>query len=327
MIIIKTPTRLSLCGGGSDFEVFFTQYSGAVIGSTINKYSYITIRDIPKHFGCNYKLVYSKIETSQDIQKIDHKYFQAALDYFNINNVELHHISDLPGGLGLGSSSAFMVCLVHALSVYQNKRYASLSKKNLSNTAINIERNILGQSGGWQDQIWSAFGGLNLIKFYKDKTFDVNPIPISNDQLKRLEKHILLIDTNIHRDASTIAKSYISNEEKMKSNLQIYNLVQPAYEAIISENYKELGKIITESWNIKKNLSNLVTNDKINEIEDISINKGAYGFKLLGSGGGGTCLILCPPEIQKEILNNFIGLFKIDFEFENGGSKVILYDQ
>lgn len=325
MIIIKTPTRISLIGGGTDVPLFFNKHGGAVIGSTINKYSYITARTIPNHFNCHYKLVYSQIETAQQVDQIDHKYFKAALDYFNTDHIELHHISDLPGNLGLGSSSAFMVAVIHALSIFQNKRYASFSKRNLAEIAINIERNILGEAGGWQDQIWSSYGGINMINFY-NKTFDVNPIPIVDDHIKRLEKHLLLIDTGISRRSSEVAKTYVDDEAKMQTNIAIKNLVQPAYDAIISENYKELGKLITESWTIKRELSNSVSNNKIDEIQDISLKKGAYGFKLLGSGGGGVALIVADPTTHQSILNNFIGLFKIDFKFEFGGSRIILYD-
>ena len=129
MIISKTPYRLSFFGGGTDFEEYFSIYGGETIGTTIDKYCYVSIRSLQKFFDHNYRISWSRKRTKK-VSQIYHPTVKGLLTHLNLNKegLEIHYDGDLPGNSGIGSSSSFCVGLISALN---KNMILSLIKKKL----------------------------------------------------------------------------------------------------------------------------------------------------------------------------------------------------
>src|SRR6266850_918298 len=199
MIITRTPFRISFFGGGTDYPAWFKEHGGAVVTSTIDKYCYITCRYLPPFFDYKSRILYSKVETVMENDKIDHPAVRAVLERLKIKEgVEIHHDGDLPARTGLGSSSSFAVGLLHALYAMQNKM---LDKMDLAKEAIHIEQNVLKENVGCQDQVIAALGGFQKIDFLPSGEIRANPITIGREKLEGLQDHILLYFTGFSRIA------------------------------------------------------------------------------------------------------------------------------
>ena len=220
MIISKTPFRVSFFGGGTDFKDYYERYGGYVIGSTINKYCYITLRQLPPFFKEKYRLVWSKIELVNKVQNIAHPCIRSVLKNYNIKNgLEIIHASDLPARSGIGSSSSFSVGLIHCINVLNNKK---VNKLSLAKEAINLEQNILKEHVGTQDQIWATCGGFNEIYFNK-KGFEVKKIKITEIKKKELSDNLIMFFTGKSRYSEIIEKNKMENLEK---KLQYYHIIK-----------------------------------------------------------------------------------------------------
>jgi D-glycero-alpha-D-manno-heptose-7-phosphate kinase len=185
MIFSKTPYRISLFGGGTDFPEWFNDNKSLIISSTIDKYANIGIRYLPPFFEKKNRIVWSKIELTNTISDISHPSIKAILKYFNENKgVEIHHFGDLPARSGIASSSSFTVGLLNLLFFLNKKK---ISKKKLSEIAIYIEKTILKEEGGWQDQIIVSEGGFNEIAFFDNK-FKISKINIDTKTKKNLDE-------------------------------------------------------------------------------------------------------------------------------------------
>ena len=216
MIITKTPYRISFFGGGSDYPEWFNKYYGEVISTTINKYLYISCRELPHFFKHKFRIVYSKIENVKTINEIKHNGVKQLLNYLKVKNgLEIHYDGDLPSRSGMGSSSCFIVGLLNALSKSQN---IQLNKKKLANMSIEIERNIMRENVGLQDQIAASYGGFNRIRFEKNN-YKVNKIICNKSFRDDLNKKLFLLYTGKSRTAEKITRSYtnkLSQNKKKK---------------------------------------------------------------------------------------------------------------
>ena len=220
MIISRSPLRISLFGGGTDYPEWFSKNGSIVIGGTINKYSYIHARYLPKIFNFNYRLRYFKTELTKNINDIHHGPYREILKYFKCSkeNIEIIHTSDLPALSGLGSSSSSTVSAINAIATLHG---SFLSKKNLANLGIEIERNILKESVGCQDQIFSAFGGFNSIKFRMNEDYVVEDLLSNKNKIDKLNKSSILIWSGQQRNGQNLEKRKIT---KIKKNLLDKNL-------------------------------------------------------------------------------------------------------
>ena len=326
MIISRTPFRISFFGGGTDYPVWYRESEGAVVATTIDKYCYITCRYLPPFFEHKHRVVYSKIEAVKDISEIQHPSIRATLQFMNIGDgVEIHHDGDLPARTGLGSSSSFTVGLLHCLYAIKG---IMPTKTQLAQDAINIEQNILKENVGSQDQILASFGGFNKITFRADNSFHVNPVIISNDTLQQLQNHLMFFFTGFSRYASDIAKNQIENTNNRKHELWIMRQMVDEAIAILNNGKRdivEFGKLLHESWKLKKSLSDRITTPQIDMIYESAQEAGAIGGKLIGAGGGGFILIFAKPEDQPKIKEKLKGLLLVPFSFENYGSQIIVY--
>ena len=326
MIICRTPLRISLFGGGTDFEEWFDKNEGIVMSMAINQYCYATLREIPDIHPFKYRLRYFKNEFTKSIKRINHKSIKAVLEKFHKSNksLEIIHSADLPALSGLGSSSAFTVSLINLIYANNNE---DVNKRQLANKSVYIEKKILKESVGYQDQFASSFGGFNIINFSKKK-ISVNPINISHDKIIKLLNNMVLYFSGYQRQAQVIEKKKIKNIKQNEILLkELYELTFEAKNVLYSKNknfLKELSNLLNQSWKLKKKLAPGVTNKKIDKLINLGLNNGASSAKLLGAGGGGFVLYLTQNNAQKKKLLKKLSKFKIvNFKIDELGSQIL----
>lgn len=326
MIISRTPFRISFFGGGTDYPIWYEKYGGMALSATINKYAYITARELPPFFEYKHRIQYYLREEVDEIEKIKHPVVREALKLFDIKfGLEIVHNADLPARSGLGSSSTFTTGLLHALYGINNKM---ITKRELALTAINLEQNIIGEAVGSQDQTAASFGGLNLIEFSKQKTFEVRELTISKERINMLQENLLLCFTGFSRTAEKIAKTQIEVTKNKKKELDMMiELLKQAKEVLLNDKISmdHFGRLLNEQWAIKKSLTNNISNSQIDEIYQAGINSGAIGGKLLGAGGGGFMIFYAKKRFHKKIKESLKSKLFVPFRFENTGSQIIYY--
>ncbi len=325
MIISRTPFRISFFGGGTDYPVWYKEHGGAVLATSIDKYCYISCRYLPPFFEHKSRIAYSKIENVRSHEEIEHPSVRATLKYMNIEDgVEVHHDGDLPARTGLGSSSSFTVGFLHAL--FALKRIMP-TKMQLAKEAIYIEQAVLKENVGCQDQVIAALGGLCRIDFCSDHDIRMTPIIIGQGRLEDVQNHLLLYFTGFSRFASDIAKEQIERTKDKK--VELSNMLQMVHEAVSiltsKEDLVQFGKLLDESWKIKRSLSSKISSPVIDEIYEVAQGAGAIGGKLLGAGGGGFMLFFAKPEDHHKIKEALKKLLHVPFRFENTGSQIIVY--
>jgi D-glycero-alpha-D-manno-heptose-7-phosphate kinase len=327
MIISRTPFRISLFGGGTDYPGWYRNHGGAVLAATIDKYCYLTCRHLPPFFEHQIRVVYSHIENCRSIDEIKHPAVREILRYLNFSrDIEIHHDGDLPARSGIGSSSAFTVGLLHALYALQARM---VSKHQLAMESIQIEQNILQETVGSQDQVCAAYGGLNHIVFHQNGEITVRPVIASTDRYRDLNNHLMLFYTGIKRTASDIAESYVTEIDSRKRQLRLLkDLTDESLDLLIGHgDICAIGELLDEAWQVKRSLSTKVSNEAVDEIYQIAKQAGALGGKLLGAGGGGFLLLFAPRERQEHIMNVLNKLIYVPFKFEFSGSQIIFMDQ
>jgi D-glycero-alpha-D-manno-heptose-7-phosphate kinase len=325
MIITRTPFRISFFGGGTDFPAWYEENGGAVLSTTINKYCYISCRNWPPFFEASYRICYSQIELVNAIDEIQHPSVQACLNFVKHDSgLEITHNADLPSRTGLGSSSTFTVGLLHAL---YGLRGQMVSKRQLADLALHIEQNVIGENVGSQDQVAVAHGGFNLITFGGPEHYNVQAVPLDKKRLREMQSHLLLFYSGISRFASEVEGEKIRNLSRNKRQLmQMTEMVVEATDILLSKsNILEFGKLLHESWMLKRSLSASVSNDRLDGIYEAAIRAGAVGGKLLGAGGGGFFLIFAPPRTHASIIKALDRYLLVPFSFERSGTQMIFY--
>lgn len=327
MIISRTPFRVSLFGGGTDYPTWYKEHGGAVIGTAINKYCYITVRNLPPFFEHKHRIVYSKVEVPNDIDSIQHPSVKAVLSEMNISKgIEVQHQADLPARSGLGSSSSFTVGLLNALRAKEGK---ISSPSLLTEEAIRIEQKVIKENVGSQDQCWAAHGGTNFIEFKPSGKINVTPLIMNSSTIENIDSHMMLFFTGLSRIASHIAEKQIKNIDiKQQQLTSILNMAYSARDILQSSvvDMRDLGDMLKESWSLKKELAEEITNSEINELYTQAINAGAYGGKLLGAGGGGFIMFLAPPEYHERIKKRLHKLIHVGIKTGACGSKIVMYE-
>ena len=325
MIISRTPFRVSFFGGGTDYSGWFKDHNGAVLATTIDKYCYISCRYLPPFFEHKSRIIYSKMEhVKESIEEIDHPSVREVLRFLNINEgVEIHHDGDLPARTGLGSSSSFTVGLLNGL--YALKGHM-VTKERLAREAIRVEQDMIKENVGCQDQTLAAYGGFNLIEFGGTNHLRVQPLTIPEAKLNLLQDHLMLFFTGFSRTASSIAKVQVENIPQKKPELaRMHEMVNEAIEVLNGNDMLKFGRLLDESWKIKRTLSDKISNAHIDDLYLTAMKAGAVGGKLLGAGGGGFILLFAEPSRKDKIRQALKGLLEVPFKFENLGSQIIFY--
>ncbi len=322
MLTSRTPFRISFFGGGTDYPAWYLKEDGAVLSTTIDKYCYLNCRFLPPYFNVKHRIVWSHIETVNSISEILHPAVREGLRFMGFDDsrgLEIHHMGDLPARSGMGSSSAFAVGLINVLMNLQGKQ---LDKKDLAAKAIELERDILKENVGSQDQVAAAYGGFNLIRFNRDGSFHVQPAIVSKERLTQLESRLMLFYTGMNRMASEIASSVIENiPNRRQSFLSMQGMVEKGCSLLSgSADLDEFGRLLHESWLVKKSLSVAISNDRIDHIYQRAIEHGALGGKLLGAGGTGFMIFYVPPHKQEAVRKALFEYLHVAFKFESDGS-------
>ena len=326
MIISRTPFRVSLFGGGTDFPAWYLEHGGLVVSATINKYCYLNVRYLPQFFDYKYRIRYAQQEYVSDVAEIKHPSVRECIRYMGISEgLEVQHNSDVPAMSGLGSSSAFTVGLLHALYGLTGR---IAGKRQLATQAIDVEQNWIKECVGSQDQIAVAFGGVNTITFGPGDEFDLAPLTFAPAALAAIESHLLLCFTGFQRNGPDMAADQLRNMPKNSSELkEIKQIAVAAVETLsrLDVDMSELSRLLDAQWQLKRRLSTLIATPVIMDIYDAGMKSGAWGAKLLGAGGGGFMLFLAPPETHAAIRAALARLIFVPFRFDMGGSRIIYY--
>lgn len=327
MIITRTPFRLSLFGGGTDYNAWFSQHGGLVIGTTFRRYCYISCRHLPPFFDYKTRVVYSRTENILHNKDIQHPAVRGCLEHLGVDDgLEIHHDGDLPARSGLGSSSAFTVGLLLCLKAV---RHEMPTKRSLADQAIHIEQKVLKENVGVQDQIFASFGGMKAIHIDRNGDYEATPLILPPDYFKALEDHILLGFTGQTRIADELAGAQIKQIESGLSNMgEIHRIAQEALHLLGQRaDLARIGDLLDASWKVKRSIAKGVSNDGIDEMYEEAKKAGAYGGKLLGAGGGGFMMFFAPPyrhqQIQKALPQIKVW---VPFKFDKTGSQVIFHN-
>jgi D-glycero-alpha-D-manno-heptose-7-phosphate kinase len=314
---------MSFVGGGSDLPVFYRRFGGAVVSTTINQYVYVTIN---KKFDDRIRVSYSRTEEARSVPRIKHPLVREAMKLLGIEGgIEITSIADIPArGTGLGSSSSFTVSLLHALHAYIERHASS---ERLAREACEIEIQRCGEPIGKQDQYAAAYGGLNFIQFNQDDSVLVEPIICKRQTVEQLQAHTLTFYTGITRSASSILRlqqSAMSSErKKQKVMKQMTELARHMRRELQHNRADTFGEILHEGWALKKSLAPGISSDVIDEWYRKARKAGAAGGKLLGAGAGGFLMFYAPPEQHDAIAGELKSLRRMDFRFEQQGSRII----
>jgi D-glycero-alpha-D-manno-heptose-7-phosphate kinase len=326
MIISRTPFRISFFGGGTDYPLWYKQNSGAVLSTSFDKYCYITSRELPPFFDHKYRIAYSKVENTKCIADIEHPAVRAVLGEMGFDHgLEIHCDADLPARSGLGSSSSFVVGMVHSLSALQGKR---VTKDWLAQEAIRIEQEVLRENVGSQDQAAAAYGGFNVIHFQTDGSLKVEPLVVPAQRKQALNDHLMLFFTGFSRISSEIAKAQVASMVSKSAELhRMRAMVDQGVEILCNgHDIRSFGELLHSGWMHKRAMSDQVSNSSIDSLYDTARKAGAIGGKLLGAGGGGFMLMFVSPENQATVREALSGLIYVPFKFETAGSQVIYYE-
>lgn len=328
MIVSKTPLRASLFGGGTDFREYFHKSKfgyGSVISMALDMYVYIVVQ---KRFDDKIRLVYFGNELVDSVDEIKHDIIREALKITGIEKgIEIVYLATLPMtnlGVGLASSSALAVGVLNALHRYKNE---TVSDEQLAKEAIDIEINHLHQQIGVQDQYAVSFGGFNRYIFNNDDTVTIKPVGLNDAAMKKLLGNLMLFYTGSPRDSRQIFKEQKKTTEKRSEILDDLVLAtDKAMKYLKNEEYDEIGKLLDETWKIKKQFASGVSNEAIDNMYDLAIQNGALGGKILGAGGGGFLLLYVPANKQKNVRMALHNYLQVEFSVDQYGSQIVYQD-
>lgn len=324
MIISRAPVRISFFGGGTDYPEYFRANGGAVLAAAIDKYSYVTVSPFLSHlFDYSIRISYRQVELVKTVDEIQHKVYRECLKLCGLErDLELHSLADLPAFTGLGSSSSFTLSLLHALHAFKGEFLRPMA---LAYEAIHVERDLLQENVGCQDQVLAAVGGFNLIRFRTESDITVQRVPISAGRLAELEQHLFIVFSGIRRKASEVVAKQL---RRVAENTSLLNSMQAmVYEGydILTNNrpWREFGELLHRAWVAKRGLDTGVSTSEIDEIYERGLRAGAWGGKLLGAGGGGFIVFFAPPEARGALGAAFANHQLLSVKLNAPGSQII----
>lgn len=324
MVISKTPFRVSFFGGGTDYPEYFSRESGAVLGTAVDKFAFLAAhRFYSRLFDYTIRLAYRRVECVASLAAVEHTPFRECLRWVGIDNgIELNYTADLPSFSGLGSSSSFVVGTLNALYAFQGKTVPPL---DLAYQAIELEREVLKEVVGCQDQVFAALGGLNVIEFRGTEDIVAQRVSLPPERLRALEDHLILVFTGIRRRAHDVAARQV---QKIGLNLERLRRMRAMVDeghAILTGNgsLSRFGTLLHEAWCLKSGLDAGVSSGPIDDLYRRGLAAGALGGKLLGAGGGGFVLFFVPPERRQQLETEFAGLEALPVRIAAPGTHII----
>jgi len=325
LTMTRAPLRVSFFGGGTDYPEYFKEHGGAVLATAIDKYSYVTANTfLSRLFDHRIRVSYREVEQVKAIEEIKHNVYRECLKFCGLEqDIELHNVADLPSFSGLGSSSTFTVGLLQALHGFKGEVIKGIQ---LAYEAIHIERNMLKENVGCQDQTAAAVGGFNLIEFRSEDDIIVNRVPISPARVEELQSHLLLFFTTLTRRASDVVADQLKRiDDNKKTLVGMRKMVDLGWDILTGAgSLTPFGELLHEGWMAKMSLASSVSNEHINRMYETARSAGATGGKLLGAGGGGFLLLFAPPERHNKIRSVFPSEQEIRVRLNAPGADIIL---
>ncbi|ACB50317.1 putative GHMP kinase, LmbP protein [Crocosphaera subtropica ATCC 51142] len=324
MLISRAPVRISFFGGGTDYPEYFLEHGGAVLATAIDKFSYVTASPFPSHlFDYLIRVSYRKVELVKTVEDIEHKVYRECLKFCGLDkDIELHNVADLPAFTGLGSSSAFTVSLLQALHSFKGEFVKPL---DLAYEAIYVERHLVKDRVGCQDQLMSAMGGFNLVEFRTEEDIIVNRVAISPQRLAEFEAHLFIVFTGIKRRAAKVVEKQLKRVNDNTQTLkEMRKMVDQGWDILTSnQSLSAFGELLDKAWVAKRSLDTVISNPEIDHLYQLGQEAGAWGGKLLGAGAGGFMLFFAPPEVHPKLAKTFANHQVLSVKINAPGSQII----
>ena len=324
MIITQTPLRISFLGGGTDYPEYFEKHGGAVLGTAVDKSAFFSMSHFySPMFDYSLRIAYRKVECVSSIDELEHAPFRECLRWAGVTqDIEINHAAELPAFTGLGSSSSFVVGLLNTVYAYRRRMVPRL---DLAYEAIELERKVLKESVGCQDQTFAAVGGFNVIEFRGMGNFVVHRIPFTSSRLEEFEGHLMVFFTGIKRKAEELAARQVRSVGLNLHHLaEMRRLVDEGYDILAGgRDFTAFGGLLHQSWQLKRQLDQAISNDEIDQMYRAGLEAGALGGKLLGAGGGGFLLFFVPPERRAAVELRLKHLPRVDFRVNAPGSQIV----
>ena len=324
MIIVRSPLRISLGGGGTDLPSYYEENEGFLLTAAINKFVYITIHE---NFMDEILVKYSKTENVRDVNDIRHPIFRECIKMLGLQDesFEIQSMADIPAGTGLGSSSSFTTALLKCLHEYKGELVGT---EELAREACEIEMVRLKEPIGKQDQYIAAYGGIRAMWFHKDGSVTVEPVNMSRETLYNLEDNLVLYFTGFERSASQILKEQDdrtkASDSDMKSNLDMVKQMGLDTKQVFEKgDLRAFADIMNHHWEIKKKRSGQMSNPRIDEWYEYAMKHGALGGKLIGAGGGGFLMFYAEDKVGLREAMKSTGMKEVRFRFEKQGTRLV----
>jgi D-glycero-alpha-D-manno-heptose-7-phosphate kinase len=325
MILVRSPLRISLGGGGTDLPSYYRINGGFVLSAAINKYVYVGVN---RPFSPGIVLKYSSYEKTRDVESINHPIIREALRIFNPieSQIEISTMADIPSGTGLGSSGSFTTALLKALSLFYK---SPLQTTELAELACKIEIEILGEPIGKQDQYIAAYGGFTTFEFQKNGKVETNTLVINPTTIEDLQNNLLLFYTGTTRPASQIlqdqnTKTLVADKSMVENLDFIKNLGYKSRDFLASGNTVAFGDLMKVHWEFKQARSRGITTEAINLAYETALQNGAVGGKLVGAGGGGFLMFYASDSERLRGYMTKSGMEELLFDFDFQGTSVVI---
>jgi D-glycero-alpha-D-manno-heptose-7-phosphate kinase len=329
VIVTRTPVRVSFLGGGTDYPEHFLKHGGQTLGVTIDKYSYVSVKRMAPLFDYSIRVGYSRTETVHDRDEIQHPSVRECLRFLDLHGpLEIHYIGDLPARTGLGSSSSFTIGLLNALHALKGE---TASQQQLAEEAVHVEREMIHENVGVQDQYTCALGGLRHLSFETSGLISGTNVDLGPVRMNELQSHLMLFHTGLVRHAHEVLVEQMENtrQGKVAVDLDVLSrLVDEGLDLLRSGRpIAQFGELLDAAWQAKQRLSSRVSNDGINELYRRARAAGAIGGKLLGAGGGGFFLLFVAPESRAAVLGSIGARGHIPISTETSGARLVYQEQ
>jgi D-glycero-alpha-D-manno-heptose-7-phosphate kinase len=325
LIVTRTPLRVSFAGGGTDLPAFYERDYGAVFSTAITSYIYVTVKRHSPLFNERIRLNYSKSEEVDELDEVENDIARECMRLLGIEPpIYISTVGDHPASAGLGGSSAFAVGLLHALHAYRGER---VTAGQLAEEASTVEMEILGQPIGKQDQYAVAFGGINFFRFEPGGGVTVEPQRIVNGAAAELFGHLLMFWTGHQPDSADVLTEQRANTDRKRESLVRMRGHAEELRALVADGRLEpveLGRILDESWQLKRDLASRISNDRIDALYERALETGAEGGKICGAGGGGCLLFVVRPERQEAVRAALAELTEVPIGYDVHGSRLLL---
>ena len=218
-------------------------------------------------------------------------------------------------------SSLFLLWIL--LSVFIGGFRFILRDALLRNRILYNKRNKLKEKGGYQDQLFAAYGGFNHIEFKIDGTYLINKLILSEKFKEEFIKQSLLCYVP-HQRLSYLnsVENFLDQKSTISNLLKIKEIVNNAIELIKNSDVNGIGDLLNKSWSFKRLLPT-VSNKIIDDIYNKALQNGAIGGKLLGAGEGGFMLFICKKGYTDYLAKSLYPLITMPLLIDNEGSKLI----